>query len=256
MPRFRRARGAPLRCRFRCYDGREPSHPGKSPRYRSQQSSSRESCLTVQTSQTEVTNEWSAFGTRSECALARHAKRVFGQTSPSFFQKPSAPSTTASFGAMVSPCRLRSSSSTRQSAALSRLPSVKPTSSFVPSGVAPMMTRITLRFSVPDAPADGCHRPICRHGAWRRGRAWPKLHDRRTSPPSTPTTVRPYEPSSRAPSASPVVRSSGSTSRRDAADTMRPSCAASLSPDKSAVSSVPSSENCGGDPPSSPLSGT
>jgi integrase len=43
---------------------------------------------------------------------------------------------------MTKPRFFKSSSSSRQSCALSRAPSVKPSSSFLPSGVAPMMTRI------------------------------------------------------------------------------------------------------------------
>ena len=66
--------------------------------------------------------------------------RVRGHTSSIAFQKPSAPSAMASSGATASPRRLRSSSSSRHDWALSRTPSMRPTSSFLPSGVAPMMT--------------------------------------------------------------------------------------------------------------------
>src|SRR5215207_6065722 len=66
--------------------------------------------------------------------------RVFGHTSSTACQKPSAPSATASSGPIASPRRLRSSSSSLQDCALSRTPSMRPTSSFLPSGVAPMMT--------------------------------------------------------------------------------------------------------------------
>ena len=65
-----------------------------------------------------------------------------GHSSPSAFQKPSAPSATASSGATAKPRFCKSSSSSRQSWALSRAPSVKPSSSFLPSGVAPMITRM------------------------------------------------------------------------------------------------------------------
>ena len=65
--------------------------------------------------------------------------RVFGQTSPAAFQNPSAPSAMTSCGA---PRRFISSSRSRQSCALSRAPSVKPTSSLRPSGVAPISTRM------------------------------------------------------------------------------------------------------------------
>ena len=66
--------------------------------------------------------------------------RVRGHTSSIAFQKPSPPSAMASSGATASPRRLRSSSSSRHDWALSRTPSMRPTSSFLPSGVAPMMT--------------------------------------------------------------------------------------------------------------------
>src|SRR4051812_37523191 len=72
----------------------------------------------------------------------QRCSRVVGHSSPSAFQKPSAPSATASSGAMSRPRLFKSSSSSRQSWALSRAPSVKPSSSFLPSGVAPMMTRM------------------------------------------------------------------------------------------------------------------
>jgi hypothetical protein len=55
------------------------------------------------------------------------------------FQKPSAPSPTARSGAISSPRCLMSMSS-RQLCALSRTPVWKPTSSFLPSGVAPIST--------------------------------------------------------------------------------------------------------------------
>jgi hypothetical protein len=54
--------------------------------------------------------------------------RVLGQTSSIAFQKPSAPSAMASSGAMVSPRRFRSSSRSRHDCALSRTPSIRPTS--------------------------------------------------------------------------------------------------------------------------------
>ena len=65
--------------------------------------------------------------------------RVWGHTSSSACQNPSAPSATASSGPIESPRRFRSRSNSRQDCALSRTPSVRPTSSFLPSGVAPMM---------------------------------------------------------------------------------------------------------------------
>src|SRR5215468_2673801 len=67
--------------------------------------------------------------------------RVCGHTSSTACQKPSAPSATASSGPIASPRHFRSSSNSLQECALSRTPSIKPTSSFFPSGVAPMMTR-------------------------------------------------------------------------------------------------------------------
>ena len=51
-----------------------------------------------------------------------------------------APSAMASRGGTSSPRRFRSSSRSRQSCALSRAPSVKPTSSLRPSDVAPIST--------------------------------------------------------------------------------------------------------------------
>src|SRR6516162_3500275 len=65
--------------------------------------------------------------------------RVLGHTSSMACQKPSAPSATASSGPIDSPRRFRSRSSSRQDCALSRIPSLRPTSSFLPSGVAPIM---------------------------------------------------------------------------------------------------------------------
>src|SRR5260370_285546 len=64
----------------------------------------------------------------------QRCSRVFGQTSPAAFQNPSAPSAMASRGGTSSPRRFRSSSRSRQSCALSRAPSVKPTSSLRASG--------------------------------------------------------------------------------------------------------------------------
>src|SRR5215468_10143688 len=52
----------------------------------------------------------------------QRCSRVVGQTSPAAFQKPSAPSAIASSGRTSSPRRFRSSSSSRQSCALSRAP--------------------------------------------------------------------------------------------------------------------------------------
>src|SRR5215207_3317770 len=63
-----------------------------------------------------------------------------GKTSSRAVQKPSAPSPTASSGAMVSPWRFTSTRSSRQLSALSRTPTWKPTSSFLPSWVAPIST--------------------------------------------------------------------------------------------------------------------
>src|SRR5438045_5288092 len=66
--------------------------------------------------------------------------RVLGHTSSIACQKPSAPSAIASSGPITSPRRFRSSSSPFQDCAFSRTPSVRPTSSLLPSGVAPMIT--------------------------------------------------------------------------------------------------------------------
>src|SRR5207248_3911049 len=63
----------------------------------------------------------------------QRCSRVVGHNSPSAFQNPSAPSATASSGAMARPRFFKSSSSSRQSCALSRAPSVKPSSSFLRS---------------------------------------------------------------------------------------------------------------------------
>src|SRR6266568_384051 len=57
-------------------------------------------------------------------------------------EPPSAPSAMTSRGGTSSPRRFRSSSRSRQSCAFSRAPSVKPTSSLRPSGVAPISTRM------------------------------------------------------------------------------------------------------------------
>src|SRR6516162_7634903 len=65
---------------------------------------------------------------------------VLGKTSSIAFQKPSAPSPTARSGAISSPRCLMSMRSSRQLCALSRTPVWKPTSSFLPSGVAPIST--------------------------------------------------------------------------------------------------------------------
>jgi hypothetical protein len=56
--------------------------------------------------------------------------RVWGHPSSRACQNPSAPSATASSGPIDSPRRFRSSSSSRQDCALSRTPSLRPTSSF------------------------------------------------------------------------------------------------------------------------------
>src|SRR5712671_6741122 len=61
-------------------------------------------------------------------------------TSSTACQKPRAPSATASSGPIASPRRLRSRRSSFHDCALSRTPSMSPTSSFLPSGVAPMIT--------------------------------------------------------------------------------------------------------------------
>src|SRR6476620_199919 len=66
--------------------------------------------------------------------------RVLGHTSSTACQKPRAPSATASSGPIASPRRLRSRRSSFHDCALSRTPAMSPTSSFLPSGVAPMIT--------------------------------------------------------------------------------------------------------------------
>src|SRR6516225_5492514 len=66
----------------------------------------------------------------------QRCSHVVGHSSASAVQKPSAPSAAASSGATAKPRFCKSSSSSRQSCALSRAPSVKPSSSFLPSGVA------------------------------------------------------------------------------------------------------------------------
>src|ERR1700719_3624446 len=66
--------------------------------------------------------------------------RVLGHPSSTACQKPRAPSATASSGPIASPRRLRSRRSSFHDCALSRTPSMSPTSSFLPSGVAPMIT--------------------------------------------------------------------------------------------------------------------
>ena len=117
----------------------------------------------------------------------QRCSRVLGHTSPSAFQNPRAPSAAASSGATDKPRRFRSSSKVRQSWALSRVPSVKPTSSFLPSGVAPMMTRMHCA----NAPADECRRPRRRRSAWWKGRARSSACARRSRPPSAARSSRP-----------------------------------------------------------------
>ena len=72
---------------------------------------------------------------------------VVGNTSASAFQKPSAPSPIASFGAIVRLRRFAPKSSSLQDWALSRCPSFKAISSFLPSFVAPISTRMHCRSS-------------------------------------------------------------------------------------------------------------
>src|SRR5271169_2973930 len=76
----------------------------------------------------------SLFKTFAVLCTQQRCARVFGHTSSIAFQKASAPSATASCGPIVRPRRLRSSSSSFQDCALSRIPSASPTSSFLPSG--------------------------------------------------------------------------------------------------------------------------
>src|SRR5262245_8997890 len=80
------------------------------------------------------------FSTLAVLCTQQRWPRVCGHTSSIACQKPSAPSATASSGATASPRRFRSSSSSFQDCALSRTPSIRPSNSFLPSGVAPMMT--------------------------------------------------------------------------------------------------------------------
>src|SRR5436190_5234878 len=82
----------------------------------------------------------SLFSTLAVLCTQQRWPRVCGHTSSTACQKPSAPSATASSGPIASPRRFRSSSISLQDCALSRTPSIKPTSSFFPSGVAPMIT--------------------------------------------------------------------------------------------------------------------
>jgi hypothetical protein len=82
----------------------------------------------------------SSFRTLAALWTQQRWCRVAGNTSSSAFQKPSAPSPTASSGAIARPRALGPTSSSRQLWALSRAPTWKPTSSFLPSGVAPMIT--------------------------------------------------------------------------------------------------------------------
>src|SRR6266481_1987608 len=82
----------------------------------------------------------SLFKTFAVLCTQQRCARVFGHTSSIAFQNPSAPSATASCGAIVRPRRLRSRRNSFQDCALSRIPSERPTSSFLPSAVAPMIT--------------------------------------------------------------------------------------------------------------------
>jgi hypothetical protein len=89
---------------------------------------------------------WTDLGSLSStfavlCTVQRWC-RVVGDTSSSAFQKPRAPSPVANSGAMAKPRAFRSISSSRQLCALSRTPTWKPTSSFLPSGVAPISTNM------------------------------------------------------------------------------------------------------------------
>src|SRR5947207_6256783 len=79
----------------------------------------------------------SLFKTLAVLCTQQRWPRVLGHTSSIACQKPSAPSATASSGPVASPRRFRSRSSSLQDCALSRTPSISPTSSFLPSGVAP-----------------------------------------------------------------------------------------------------------------------
>ena len=83
-----------------------------------------------------------SVGRNSQLSTQQRCPRMAGQISPAAFHKPRAPSAIASSGRTSRPRRFRSSSSSRQSCALSRAPSVKPTSSLRPSGVAPISTRM------------------------------------------------------------------------------------------------------------------
>jgi hypothetical protein len=78
---------------------------------------------------------------RRACAACRRRSRGRPARASSAFQKPSAPSPTATLGATARPRAFSSTRSSRQLCALSRVPTWKPRSSFLPSGVAPMMTR-------------------------------------------------------------------------------------------------------------------
>src|SRR6476620_4801276 len=68
----------------------------------------------------------SLFRTFAVLCTQQRCARVFGHTSSIAFQKPSAPSATASCGSIVRPRRLRSISSSFQDWALSRMPSASP----------------------------------------------------------------------------------------------------------------------------------
>src|SRR5512144_2444916 len=78
------------------------------------------------------------FSTLAVLCTQQRWCRVPGKTSSIAFQKPSAPSPTARSGAISSRRRLTSTRSSRQLCTLSRTPVWKPTSSFLPSGVAPI----------------------------------------------------------------------------------------------------------------------
>jgi hypothetical protein len=93
----------------------------------------------------------------------------------------------SSSSARSSPRRFRSSSRSRQSCALSRAPSVKPTSSLRPSGVAPISTRMHC-FSFQSVHGDGCHQPRYRRSASPTVRASATRCARRANPPSLTAT--------------------------------------------------------------------
>src|ERR1039458_7672022 len=100
------------------------------------------------------TDSATLFNTFAALCTQHRWCRVPGKTSSMAFQKPSPPSPTAISGAIFNPRRFTSTSNSRQLWALSRAPTWKPTSSFLPSGVAPISTSMDRALGTVTMPDD------------------------------------------------------------------------------------------------------